>query len=156
MHKVILTVLVVLIISLFALMREHYGRWLHKFYRAAIWEVALENLQLGVIVFIGIALYYNNYFDEFLLTSQTQQRYIRKDILLIEIKDYDEMYRINVFAYFLGIGVFAFAIMLLTLCNSLYLDKYTNEYKVHEKGWAKKADISQLYHKQIQELIEKQ
>lgn len=57
------------LISVFALMREFYGKSLNKWFRKTIWQIAIDNLQFLIIILIGIALYYNNYFDNFYLTN---------------------------------------------------------------------------------------
>lgn len=50
-------------------MREYYGKGLNKWFRKTIWLIAVDNLQFLIVIFIGIALYYNNYFDNFYLTN---------------------------------------------------------------------------------------
>ncbi|KAM3146330.1 hypothetical protein pb186bvf_001675 [Paramecium bursaria] len=153
-HKVIIISFLMIILSLLVLMRESYGKNLHKIYRKYLWKIAMNGLGLQFIVILGVSLYYNNYFDEIFLESQSVRKVVKSSIILININEYDEVYTVDVFSYFLISGFFT---MILHLINTIYVYRFNNQLlrqQIYEKNWQKKQALHDLYLQQQNELQE--
>ncbi|CAD8199890.1 unnamed protein product [Paramecium octaurelia] len=154
-HKVALLVTLIFVLCVLILMREMYFKSLHRIFREYLWKISLETTYCMFVIVVFIALYYNNYFDFWLLNYQYQQEKSKEDILLIEIKDYEENYKYNIYAYLLIGGLVIISNYLIHFLQIFVFDKQMQIWSNQENKWLNKYQLVQLYKQQKNELNQK-
>lgn len=127
---------------------------LNKYFRMALWDICLDSILFYAAVLICILLYYNNFFDDWMLIEVETAADPNDGIRLIQMRQeigmaFDQKYQINVYGYLLVIGFYGICLVLLNIEYLNILEQQCEEFNDFERLWPMRLQVSALQQKQI-------
>jgi hypothetical protein len=66
-RKILLLSVIIILLLVMVLMREQWGKQMDKYFRRTLWSITIDTILYFTIIIFVVILYYNNFFDPWML-----------------------------------------------------------------------------------------